>query len=157
MSNWIDQIKQEDERQVHAKRKDDELHLHVSGIVQAKAPAFWKGLIDQIQIDLNTLRDTFPNDNRRQGDLIQRGQKYELQGKKLPITILELSLDLNRLCIEVQKSVRTDRTDQSLFHPIDPIKMNVDINDELYLSWRTARFTDPAALAESLIKTVFIP
>ncbi|MGA2852160.1 MAG: hypothetical protein ABSE46_24405, partial [Terracidiphilus sp.] len=105
MSSWVDDLKQQDAHRQEVAANSNAIRLHNAGVVRAKAPDLWTLLIAQIETDLKRLRETFPDDLSRQGDLISRGGAYILQGKKLPISIMRLTLNLDGNCINISQAI----------------------------------------------------
>jgi len=154
MSGWIDEIKKRDEQQQEAANKINAIRIHNAKIIHAKAPALWAVVIAQITSDLKTLRETFPNDLRRQGDLISRGNSHTLQSKKLPFSIMELTLNLDAGHVDVLQGSKKDRIDQPILVPKEPIQFTVQNDEQLTFIWKDHHFSDPAHLSEQLIKYV---
>jgi hypothetical protein len=97
----------------------------------------------------------FPSDNSRLCDLIQRGDSFTLTSRKLPFKIMELKLNLDGLCVDVQEAIKRDRFDQSILSPKEPIRFVLTEDEDVEFAWKTVyHYREPSQLAETLIKNV---
>jgi hypothetical protein len=153
MSDWIDRLKTHDQSQEEARKKHEEtLHEHAK-LIRSKAPAFWMAVIELLKADCAKLQETFPNDKSRQCDLIQTGNSCRLQSKKLPFTILELSLNLDGKSVDVDRGTKSSRYDTQPLSKREVIQIKV-FKEEVVFEWRGSDYSTPALLAERLIKEV---
>jgi hypothetical protein len=154
MSDWIDDLKKRDESATDDIRKQNEIRLLNAEIVRARAPAFWSLAMDCGGAYVTKLAAAFPNDRNRQCDLAQRDATYILQGRKVPITILDMTLNAGAACVAMHRSYRRERTDQPIRTPIDGMRIIVGVDDEVEFVWQGTHFREPSALAEALIRYV---
>ena len=152
MRSWIDDLKRQDVEQQVAFANSNALRLHDAGVVRAKAPDLWKLLITQIEADFKGLKEAFPNDLGRQGELIQRGDSYIIRGRKLPISIMKLSLNLNGSCIKISQATKQEFADHPTLMPSKPIDFKVLDDEDVVFFWKNWMYADPTALAETLVK-----
>ena len=90
-----------------------------------------------------------------EGHLIrQRGDSYTLQGKKLPICVMELTLNLDGSCINISQALKQEFADTPTLTPSKPIDFTVTNDEDVVFFWKDWKYADPSALAEQLIKLV---
>lgn len=154
MSDWIDNLRKQEGQQKEAVARFDAVRLHNAKVIGAKSPALWDALIAQIGADLTRLREAFPNDIKWHFDLIQRGHVYTLQSKTFPISSIQLTLNLDAGYVEVSQGLKRSRTEQPVLLPKESIAFVLTNDEEVAFSWKSDFFTDPALLAEQLIKSV---
>jgi hypothetical protein len=152
MSSWVDDLKQQAVRQEDIAANSNAIRLHNARMVRAKAPDLWTVLIAQIDSDLKRLMETFPNDIGRQGDLIRRGNSYVLQGKKLPISVIKLTLNLDGSCIDIAQAQKQDFAEHQALMPSKPIDFVVTKDEDVTFFWKNWSYADPALLSEQLVK-----
>jgi hypothetical protein len=154
MSDWIERMKIQDEKQDSEKQLQDSLRLHNARIIRAKGGSLWDAVVEQIRADSEKLKTAFPHDSTRQCELIARGDTHTLTSRKLPFKIMEMTLNLDGLCVDIQEASKHDRFDQSILSPKDPIKFVVLEHEEVEFEWKGSRYRQPSALAEYLIRYV---
>jgi hypothetical protein len=154
MSSWVDDLKRQDVERQEAAANSDAIRLHNAKMIRAKAPALWSLLIVKIETDLKKLREAFPQDMTRHADLIKRGETYTLQGKRLPITVMELSLNLDGSCINISQAVKHEFAEEPILTPSKPIDFKVTADEEVIFFWKNWDYSDPGLVAEQLIKIV---
>ena len=152
MSSLIDDLKKQDAQQQEATANLNAIRLHNAGVVRAKAPDLWTLLIAEIDTILTQLREAFPSDLSRHGDLTSGGDSFTIQGKKLPISIMKLTLNLGGTCINVHQALKRDFGEHPKLMPNKPIDFIVTRYEDVVFFWKDRTYTDPAALAEQLIK-----
>lgn len=153
MSDWIKSLKREDDEAEKASELSTKLRLHEAKGITAKAPAFWNDLVDCLRDDAAQLRETFPQDNERQCSVSPRGNSCSVQGQKAPFTVLNLSLNLDGMCIDA----RWDSGDRKREQPTQSstrFNLRLDVAEDLFVSDGSQTHTTPAHLAEYLIKRV---
>lgn len=154
MPNWIDNMKSRESSLENDKRRGEEIRLQNAKIVGAKAPSFWATVMEIVKANSEQLRAAYRDDAGRQCDLTQSGNGHILQGRKVPITMLYMTLNTAASCVEMMHSSRRERYDIPVPSPLDGMRIVVGPDDEVEFVWRGRRFYDPAALAEALIRSV---
>lgn len=154
MPDWIDKLKGGDDKRADDQRRNEELRLHNAKVIRAKAPKFWNAVIEQIKADSEKLRVAFPHDISRHCDLIQSGDSYRLQGKKLPIQIIEMSLNLDGQCVDILEGTKSDRyTNANVLSQQGAMSITVwQGGEDLQFYWNGVYYSEPELLAERLIK-----
>ncbi|MGD0736166.1 MAG: hypothetical protein ABR976_13510 [Terracidiphilus sp.] len=152
MSNWIDDLKEQDVQHQEHLSSMNAIRLHNANVVRAKAPALWSLLIIQIEAYLEQLRASFPHDMTRQADLIKRGDSYTLQGKKLPLSVMKLTLNLDGSCINISQGIKHEFADRPTLTPSKPIDFKVTNDEDVVFFWKDWNYADPSLIAEQLVK-----
>jgi len=153
MSDWIERLKNEDDETAKATEMGVTLRLHEAKVVTAKAPAFWQDLCDRLQQYSYRLRETFPRDNERQCSVTTSGNSCLILGQKAPFTALDLTLNLNGMCLDA----RWDSGDRKREPPTrsnSSFKFQLDDTEEVFVVQGNQNYADPAHLAEYLIRRV---
>ncbi len=153
MTDWIDRLAESAQKQAAGRRTQEELRLHKIKIINAKAPEFWDTVLEKLRTDSAKLRDSFPNDRSRQCDLIKAGIDWQIQGCKLPFHILNMHLNVDGHCIDIDESVRESR-DRVVKSAHDQISIAVNSDEELEFRYRGRVHTTPDSLAQHLISYV---
>jgi hypothetical protein len=154
MCDWIDDLKKQDAEQQEASANSNAMRLHDAGVVRAKAPDLWTLLIAQIDADFKELREAFPNDLSRQGELTRRGDSYIIRGRKLPISVMKLTLNLAGSCINISQALKQEFVDRPTLMPLKPIDFVVTKDEDVVFFWKDWTYTDPTELAEKFVKLV---
>jgi hypothetical protein len=131
MCDWIDDLKKQDAEQQEASANSNAMRLHDAGVVRAKAPDLWTLLIAQIDADFKELREAFPNDLSRQGDLNLAGS-----------------------CINISQALKQEFVDRPTLMPLKPIDFVVTKDEDVVFFWKDWTYTDPTELAEKFVKLV---
>lgn len=152
MSSWVEVFKQQEEEQQRAVANSNAIRLRNARMVRARAPALWMVLIAEIEADLKRLMDAFPNDLGKQGDLIRRGDSYIIQGKRLPISIVKLTLNLDGSCIDIAQALKQGSAEHPALIPSKPIDFVVTKDEDVAFFWKNWSYVDPASLSEQLVR-----
>ncbi len=153
MSDWITRLKREEEEAEKASELSTKRRLHEAKGITAKAPAFWEDLVDCLKDDASRLREAFPQDNERQCSVALRGNSCSVQGQKAPFTVLNLTFNVDGMCIDA----RWDSGDRKREQPTrrsTRFNLRLNVAEDLYVSNEDQTYTNPAHLAEYLIKRV---
>jgi hypothetical protein len=153
MPDWIEKMAAGEQAQAEAASKAEEIRLINAKIISGKAPQFWAATIDSLEKDAAKLRAQFPSDNRKHCSVMKMGRGIKVQGAKLPWLILDFETKFEERVIDVfenEKLSRTEETDGSHYH----VEITVGNDDALQFKFRYTKYTEPAALAEAIIKYV---
>jgi hypothetical protein len=153
MPDWIDKLKKDDDTKAKASQHQSEVRLRNDKVIAAKAPGLWDTLIKQITTDAAKLNDAFPTDASRQCDVIQQGHAYVLQNRRLPFSILVLSINFAASQIDVRTGTKNSGGPANM-QTDSPICFTLDFQDELQFEWLGTKYSDMALLSERLIKRV---
>jgi len=152
MSDWIDDLKQRDQDVTDEARRRENLRLHRAKIIEAKAPAFWKAVIQQVEKDCSKLRETFRDDTSRQCEVSINGETLQLRGRRFPSRIISLSPNFSGQCIEVREAKQLDQLMSPIVEQTASIKVTANADEEIDLEFMGRRYSMPASLSEALVK-----
>ena len=154
MRDWIDRLKSDDDAKTEASQRQSEVRLRNDKVIAAKAPEFWEILIKKIKADVAKLNEIFPNDSSKQCDLKELDHAYVLQNRRLPFSILTLSVNFPASQIDMRAGTQDSMEEQADMRSDTPIRFVLDHQDELQLEWLGTKYSDMALLSERLIKRV---
>lgn len=150
MPDWIDKLAEKDRAQAERRQTQEELRLHNAKVIRAKASEWWDAVIERLQADCSKLRETFPQDQHRQCNLINNGMDWELSGCKLPWKILNLRLNVDGQSVDIVESIREAR-DRTAPVGRDAIKIGVRSDEWMEFTFKGRAYQTPESLAQALI------
>jgi hypothetical protein len=150
MPDWIDKLAEKDKAQAEQRQTQEELRLHNAKVIKAKAPEWWDAVIERLQTDCSKLRETFPNDARRQCTLVKNGMDWELSGCKLPWKIFNFRLNVDGQSVDIVES-RKEARDRTEPAGRDAIKISIRSDEWMEFTFRGHAYQTPESLAQALI------
>lgn len=152
MTDWIDDLKEKDERAKANEVRKEEIRLNKDKVISAKLPEFWKDLIEEIDRQCAKLTETFSSNERRQ--LHRKNSSHEgfiiLRGK-YAVSQLTVIPNFNGQFINVIEGGTGDIYDLTPSGRRMKITADVNNNNDLELWYEGAKYTTAAQLAEALL------
>lgn len=98
---WIDDLKKEVEEGKTEKARQDDIRLRKDKIIEAKLPAFWEELLQQIEGQCAALKKELPDTNQYHLCMQRTHYGFILASETLPLRKLFGELNINGQCIDI--------------------------------------------------------
>jgi hypothetical protein len=156
VSNWIGRLKSSDEENERKTQLQKELRLHRARVISAKSPAFWERLMDCLQSDSDEMRKAFSSDNSRQCSFTAQGTSCILRSHAHPSVTFNLKLNVEGQTLDADwvSAGRIEQHFPDSGKSPKEFRLEVDESERIFVSLNEYIFTDPAHLAEHLVKRV---
>jgi hypothetical protein len=140
MGDWIDDLDEQESGKSADERRRQDIRLHDERIVCAKAPEFWKALLESVRADCLKLQSRYPDRLNRQAQVVQeRDNHFVLEGKLLPIRSVALDLNVGGHFIRSVKNVK-DEFNQGPQPTTEQINIRVEPPTSLVLESQDGEF-----------------
>ena len=156
MTDWIDNLKKTERDESDAARKKEDLRLHDAAMIRAKAPEFWKTTIHFIHRDCTKLAEQFPGDRNLHCHVIgnpTNGIRC-FSGGPLPNQVIDIDLNLDGQCLEIQEGTRVDRGDDFDEERSYQAEFSVGQEEQLIISFKGKFYESADSFAGSVIRHV---
>jgi hypothetical protein len=131
MSDYIDDFKKKQDAKGIREHRREEIRLHDMEVIKAQASLFWQSAVQQIRVDCEKVKATFPNETRYEYQLEVEGNGFTLRHGGFPTTIIRAEMQLAGSVIQVWKGSQNGPLAPEPLGNREEIRIKVDKDENL--------------------------